>query len=316
MIKQAWQRWLDRRLPRARQVRLDQRRVFIFPSGYGFLYLAVAMLLFFGGINYENNLILGLCFLMVSLFVVAILHTFHNLSGLSLRAGATRGGFVGGQGSLEVVLIAEGRAHRSVWLRWLDQPAQEVSIEPGEETAVWLNLPLARRGRIRPPRLRVESHYPLGLLRSWSLVALDHACLAWPRPESSPECPADGGDDDERRNHQDGQRGSEEFQGLREYSPGDSPRQVDWKGYARGRGLNVKVFEEPASGRLWLRYEYLHGRPAERRLSILCFWVLRLSEQNRPFALALPGAELAPGRGAEQRREALDRLARFGEEGE
>ena len=88
MLKQAWQRWLDRRLPRARQVQLDQRRIFIFPTGYGFLYLLVSVLLFFGGINYENNLILGLCFLMVSLFLVAILHTFRNLSGLSLRAGA------------------------------------------------------------------------------------------------------------------------------------------------------------------------------------------------------------------------------------
>ena len=48
MLKQAWQRWLDRRLPRARQVQLDQRRIFIFPTGYGFLYLLVSVLLFFG----------------------------------------------------------------------------------------------------------------------------------------------------------------------------------------------------------------------------------------------------------------------------
>ncbi|HAJ42764.1 MAG TPA: DUF58 domain-containing protein, partial [Alcanivorax sp.] len=157
MLKQAWQRWLDRRLPRARQVQLDQRRIFIFPTGYGFLYLLVSVLLFFGGINYENNLILGLCFLMVSLFLVAILHTFRNLSGLSLRAGASRSGFVGGQGSVEVVLVAQRRPHRALWLRWLDQPAQEISVEPGEESALWLNLPLSRRGRTRPPRLRVES---------------------------------------------------------------------------------------------------------------------------------------------------------------
>ena len=90
MLKQAWQRWLDRRLPRARQVQLDQRRIFIFPTGYGFLYLLVSVLLFFGGINYENNLILGLCFLMIGLFVVAILHTYRNLSGLILRAGGGR----------------------------------------------------------------------------------------------------------------------------------------------------------------------------------------------------------------------------------
>lgn len=314
MVKNAWQRWLDRRLPRARQVRLDQRRIFILPTGYGVLYLVVAVLLFFGGVNYENNLILALCFLMVSLFVVAILHTFRNLSGLMLRAGGGRSGFVGGQGSLEVVLIARRRPHRALWLRWLDQAAQEVSVESGEETGLWLNLPLRRRGPVVPPRLRVESRYPLGLLRAWSLVALDQECLAWPRPQESADCPAEGGDR-ERRVARAGQSGSEEFRGLRGYVPGDSLSQVDWKGYARGRGLNVKLFEEPASGRLWLRYDRTDELPLEQRLSILCYWVLRLSRENRPFALALPGAELPPGQGDEQRQRALDLLARHGKGG-
>ncbi|HCJ64936.1 MAG TPA: DUF58 domain-containing protein, partial [Alcanivorax sp.] len=229
-----------------------------------------------------------------------------------LRAGASRSGFVGGQGSVEVVLVAQRRPHRALWLRWLDQPAQEISVEPGEESALWLNLPLSRRGRVRPPRLRVESRYPLGLLRSWSLVSLDQICLAWPRPQESHDCPADGGDR-ERQVASAGQSGSEEFQGLRGYVPGDSLGQVDWKGYARGRGLNVKLFEEPASGRLWLRYDRLEGVPVERRLSILCFWVQRLSRENRPFALALPGAELPPGQGEEQRLRALNLLARHGD---
>ncbi|GAA5121250.1 DUF58 domain-containing protein [Alloalcanivorax gelatiniphagus] len=312
MVRNAWQRWLDRRLPRARQVRLDQRGIFILPSGYGYLYLLVAVLLFFGGINYENNLILGLCFLMIGLFVVAILHTYRNLSGLTLRAGGARSGFVGGQGSLEVVLIARRRGHRALWLRWLEQTAQEVSVERNEETGLWLNLPLTRRGARRPPRLRVESRYPLGLLRAWSLVALDQVCLAWPRPQQGAECPARGGDR-ERRPAPAAQNGSEEFRGLRGYVPGDALTQVDWKGYARGRGLNVKLFDEPASGRLWLRYDLLEGVPVEQRLSILCDWVLQLSRENRPFALWLPGAELPPGQGDEQRRRALDLLARHGE---
>lgn len=311
VVRKLWQHWLQRRLPRARQVRLDQRRVFIFPSGYGFLYLAVVMLLFLGGINYQNNLILALCFLMASLFVVAILHTFRNLSGLTLRAGLSRHGFTGGRGSLEVILIAERRSHRSLWLSWAGQSAQETVVERGEEIGLWLNLALARRGRVVSPRLRVESRYPLGLLRCWSLVALEHDCLAWPAPEASAECPADGGTANRRRGTTD-TAGSEDFRGLREYAAGDSLRLVDWKGYARGRGLHIKQFDEAAGGRLWLRYEHLEGLPMERRLSVLCYWVLRLAEEQQPFALALPGSELPPGRGAWHRRAALDRLARFG----
>lgn len=312
-LRHLWLRWLDRRLPRAPRVQLDHHRIFILPSGYGLLYLVATALIFLGGINYENNAILALCFLMASLFLVAILHTFRNLSGLALRAGAVRNGFAGGDGALQVVLMAERHAHRSLWLSWAGQTAQEASLEPGDDTALWLNLPLPQRGRIRPPRLRVESRYPLGLLRCWSLVALDHTCLAWPRPERRSECPADGGNDALRAVDVRQGGGNDEFAGLRSYRHGDSPRLMDWKGYARRRALNVKQFEEPVSGRLWLRYEHLQGLPTERRLSVLCYWVGHLAERHCPFALALPGAELPPGRGEAHRRAALDLLACFGE---
>ena len=52
-IRNLYERWLARRLPPARQVVLDQRRIFIFPTGYGFFYLLVSALLFIGGINYD-----------------------------------------------------------------------------------------------------------------------------------------------------------------------------------------------------------------------------------------------------------------------
>ncbi|MCU5782727.1 hypothetical protein MA04_02027 [Alcanivorax balearicus MACL04] len=311
MVKRAWQNWLARRLPRDHQVQLNQRRIFILPSGYGVLYLVVALLLFLGGVNYENNLILALCFLMVSLFVMGILHTFRNLSGLTLRAGAARNGFVGGHGGLAVVLVSQGQPHRSVWLSWPGQDAQEVSLETGEEKAVWLNLALPRRGPVRPHRLRVESRYPLGLLRAWSLVALEHHCLAWPRPREDAPSPWDGSGGSGGT----GRHGSEAFQGLRAYVLGDSLRQVDWKGYARGRGMNTKLFDAEEGERLWLGYDRLEGLPEEQRLALLCHWVLLLSEAGQPFGLRLPAMELAPGSGDEHRLRALDLLALHGNEG-
>ncbi|WP_421711568.1 DUF58 domain-containing protein [Alcanivorax sp.] len=274
-IRNLYERWLARRLPPARQVVLDQRRIFIFPTGYGFFYLLVSALLFIGGINYENNLILALAFLLASLFMVAILHTFRNLSGLGMRNGDSESGFAGEEGALEIVLFAQRRDHHCVWLRWPDQDGQQISIRRGEEESLWLNLPLPERGRVTAPRLRVESRFPLGLLRSWSYVSMDHYCLAWPRPQESPDCPADGGKENQQ-SFSSGQTGNDEFQGLRNYTAGDSLRRVDWKGYARGRGLNTKQFEEPVGGRLWLRWDRLQGLGEEQRLSILCYWILQL----------------------------------------
>src|SRR5699024_12707024 len=65
-MRQIWRRyyarWLAWRMPAARQQRLHQRLIFILPTGYGMLFLAVALAVFIAGINYQNNLLLGLAF--------------------------------------------------------------------------------------------------------------------------------------------------------------------------------------------------------------------------------------------------------------
>src|SRR5690606_11869525 len=104
-------------------------------------------------------------------------------------------GFVGEQGALEVRVSGGRHPHRSIWLGWPGAPMEEVSIEAGAEASLWLSVRLAHRGRPHPGRLRVETRYPLGLLRSWSLVDLDHRPLAWPKPLPGGDCPASGGDE-------------------------------------------------------------------------------------------------------------------------
>jgi hypothetical protein len=141
LVKQLWQRWLQRRIPPSRKVTLDQRRIFIFPTGYGFLFLLIAALLFIGGINYENNLLLGFSFLLVALFLIAILHTFRNLAGVTLIAGGMRPGFAGARGSLEVRLQGGNHAHRSLWLRWPGAPRKRCRLAPMSSKACGLVSP-------------------------------------------------------------------------------------------------------------------------------------------------------------------------------
>ncbi|MQX53820.1 DUF58 domain-containing protein [Alcanivorax sediminis] len=313
-IQRYYQAWLARRLPRAPLVVLNQRRIFIFPTGYGFFYLAVGSLLFIGGINYENNLVLSLSFLLASLFLVAILHTYRNLSGLGLRNGGSESGYAGERGSLGVTLFSEHHDHHCIWLEWEGQPAQQISVPAGTESTLWMNLALPKRGKVLAPRMKVESVFPLGLLRTWSYVSLDHCCLAWPSPQVSQECPAEGGSETTQAAPT-GKAGNDEFRGLRGYVAGDSLRRIDWKGYARGAGLNTKLFEEPAGGRLWLTWDALEGIGTEQRLSILCYWVLALDQHQNPYGLKLPGMTLVPDTGDTHRLRALDALAAYPEFG-
>ena len=85
-----FRQWVNRRIPPAREVTLDQRRIFIFPSRVGFFFGCCLLVMLIAAINFQNNLSYGLTFLLATLFIVATLHTYANLSGLTIRASAGR----------------------------------------------------------------------------------------------------------------------------------------------------------------------------------------------------------------------------------
>lgn len=305
-----YQGWLARRLPPAKDVTLSQRRVFIFPTRYGFFFLLLALLLFIGGINYQNNLVMGFSFLLFSIFCIAIWDTFRNLSGLRLQVAGMTPAFAGGQGRIRLHLTARQR-HAALRLFWQPDGAESVSLDAGEEAWVELAVPLVRRGYNRPGRLHVESRYPLGLLRTWSLLDMDCACLAWPQPLPGGDCPASGSQ--EKQGQKESGQGSDDFAGLRDYLPGDSLHRIDWKAFARGLGLNVRHFTDPADGRQLLEWDRLPGMAVEQRLSRLCYWAQQLEQAGLPWGLVLPDAHLDAGRGQAHLEQALNLLGQFGE---
>lgn len=308
-FRQRFARWLARRIPPARRVTLDQRRIFIFPSRVGFFFFACLGVMLLAAVNYENNMSYALTFLLATLFVIAILHSYANLSGLTLRGLAAGEGFPGQTVPFTVELrCSNRRGHHALWLGFEAAPrAALLSVAPGGAGAATLYARAPERGPFRPGRLRVESSYPLGLLRCWTWVDLDLEGLAYPRPRPYPE-PAGGaaGAPGARP-----RGGDEEFFGLRDYRPGDRPRQVYWKGLARGQALQSKYYSEPATALAWLDWEAFPGAGAERRLSYLCQQCLDLHRRGARFGLRLPGEQLAAAAGEVQRDRVLRALARF-----
>jgi len=106
-------------------------------------------------------------------------------------------------------------------------------------------------------------------------------------------------------------QGSDDFQGLRTYQPGDSRKRLHWKAYSRGQGLLVKDFAAQSGRDLLLDFDVLGG-DLESRLSLLCHWVLVLSERQQPFALRLPNESLPVAIGERHREQCLRALALHG----
>lgn len=305
-----YQSWLARRVPPATDVVLDQRRIFIFPNRQGLAFLILALLLFVGGINYQNNLLMGFSFLLFAIFCIAIWHTFRNLSGLRIRVVDMRPAYATHRGHITLHLLAS-RPHLSVRLWWLTDARVEVSLDAGEEVRLDVPVLLEKRGWNRPGRLQVESVFPLGLIRTWSLPDMASACLAWPLPLPGGECPASGEQDKQGQKEQGA--GNDDFAGLKDYVTGDSLRRIDWKTFARSHGLYVRHFSDPAEGKRLLEWERLPGMHVEEKLSRLCYWAQQLERAGEPWGLVLPDLTIAPATGAAHLRNVLDALGRFGE---
>lgn len=307
-----WQRWLNRRIPRTQDITLNQRRVFIFLTSHGGMMSLLLLALFIAGINYANNLLLGLCFFLGSLVVITIHHTFANLSGLRITVVGTSPAFAGDVAGFTIRLSnPNNRRYFSLLLEWDDAVEKIPFLDTTHEVTLYLRS--QQRGRFHPPRLKMSTIYPLGLLRAWTWLDLDLTAIIYPKPIASDILPSGDGDKDDAEYSQKRRHGIDDFEGLRTFNAGDPLAHVSWKHLARGQGLLVKTYSEPVSGSNALDYQAFIGMDKENRLSRLSWWVVKLSQQQQPFALKLPNQTIAVASGQAHQEICLTALALFEE---
>jgi len=309
-IGKRFSRWLDRRIPPTTHITLSQKNVFIFPTRTGFAFGGLIVLLILGAINYQASLVYGVAFLLGSVFLVTILYTFRNLSGLRLTLSGARPGFVGEDLEISVrVERPEGRAREGVQLGWPEGILQWAELSEQATDTVRLYVPAPRRGYFDPGRLLVETYFPLGLLRAWTWVDLDVRVLVYPKPVFG-EFPKD-----ETGHRDEGQLidplGSDDFHDIKAYRPGDPTRHIIWRSYARSDELMVKQYASYVEPRLWLRLESVSG-DLEERISRLTGLALQATRLDREFGLKLGQLRIAPGRGEAHLEQVLRELALYG----
>lgn len=315
IFRQRFERWLQRRLPPGNSFTLSQKILFIFPSAQGMAFLGLILLLWLCATNYENNLLLALCFLLISLFHTAILASFRNLAGLHLEARNPAPVFCGDHAELDLQLSEkEHRERVALRLAWRDEPSAVTPLTchvSGADTTVSLFISTRQRGWLRLPRLTVSSVYPLGFFRVWTHLGFDVKTLVYPRPVAAGPLPFFRPQASAQQGRQVPLVGDEDFAGHKPYRTGESLQQVDWKVWARRREMFCKEYSAPADESLWLDWDYLVGFSTEERLSRLSDWVLQASRLNLAYGLRLPGVELPPRRGDSQRHRALKALALY-----
>jgi len=249
-------RWVDRHIVAKSTHRLSRKNLFIFPSSMGLVFLLVTMIVWLLGTNYQNNLILALAFFMIGLLIVSILHTFQNVSNISLSCVGSSAIFAGELAQVRLHIDATNKRRASEAMLFFWQGYRDIEVEhsfsANSKEDITLPIQTHRRGVLALPRLGLVSTFPLGLIRTWSWLRLDHAVVVYPKPVSGPL--HDGAIEDEEGDANSVVAGGHDFAHLREHEDADGLRNIDWKAYARGQGLLVKTFEQYVSSDNWLDF--------------------------------------------------------------
>lgn len=290
---------------------LGHRRVFILPTrrGLGFALLLLLQLLI--STNYSINLGFALTFLLGSMALTSILHTFRNLAGLTVRAGHAAPVFAGEIALPEIVLDnADGRRRLRIEISFRKQMAAALDLTDNGAHPVAIPCPARRRGWLELDTVTLATTFPLGLFRAWAPLNLPVKVLVYPKPLDAPlPWPEAGGGGEEGSSLPRGK--GEDFFGLRDYQAGDSLHHIHWKSYAKGHGLHTRVFAAQAARELWLDYAEAPAAGVEDKLSVLCRWLLDAERAGRRYGLRLPGTTLPPGAGEVHLHACLRALAMF-----
>lgn len=291
-------RWLFRLgTPDAAPIRLVQRRIYVLPTRAGLIYAAALVVMLIASINYALSLGYMLTFLLASIGVTSIVHAFRNLLHLAILPGRASPVFCGDKAEFRV-LIENTRGERRPALRMRAHDGiTAFDLAPDGTTEIVLRCTTRRRGELALGRTVLETTWPLGLIRAWSVFVPDASCLVYPAPERpAPPLPLGTAGDDGKGGAP--LTGDDDFAGFRPHQPGDSPRQVAWKVLARGGALLTKQFAAHQGGTRMLAWNELPAHlDDEAKVARLTAWVVAADQDRLPFGLTLPGASLAPASG-------------------
>lgn len=289
---------------------LTQRRVYILPSKQGLSFVLLLFIMLLGSINYSNSLGYFLTFLLASLVLVTIFHTYNNLLKLSFGAASCPPCFAGD--SAQFIVQVNNRHHQtrySVQTFTSEKIITTTDIKQHSLTPVIVEHHFFKRGLVPLPRFTIESRFPFGLFRAWAILEIDQKILVYPKPSADKFLPVkhSGASEGDKQIS----LGRDDFMGLRNYVQGDPLQHIHWKSFARHQTLQTKEFSASTSNDLWLNWADTTAQGTEYKLSQLCRWLLLADKQNISYGLSLNGILIKPGSGKKHLSHCLKQIALY-----
>ncbi len=285
-------------------------RIRWFPTRYGWLFVLVLLGMLMGSINYNNNLGFLFTFLLGSMLLVSLVHSYKNIRGIVVDEIQALPVFEGQDAIFELKLHVLPRQRMAVRFRLDGSQETLVDTAPGSWVRVSVVLPARKRGRVSPRELHMTSEYPLGLFCFHACYQLFTDCLVYPKPVPLQKLFLQ---DLLQAHSAEGvaQESVEDFKGLRTFQNGDATQHIFWKAFSKGQGLMVKEFMGSGSPCLCFSWEKIKLENVEKKLSMLCGMVLKAHGMKLEYGIRLPGRLITPAKGEQHKHACLRGLALF-----
>ncbi len=317
-------RWLSQRIPAANEHSLDHTNIFIFPSRFGVLFLLLCALLFLLGTNYQNNLMLLLCYFLLALFLVNLLASYINFARIQVQQGKSNQVFVGD--NLPLPLWLDTNTQQKVAINGIlyfsfaqgkvaQRPVTKIDANHFSNP-ITVSFKCEQRGELKLPRITIASYYPLGLFKCWTHLAFNNEIIIYPKPIPC-QLSLLTLEQDERENGKNANTlsaGHDDFSHLKAYQAGEPLHHVAWKQLAKGRGMVSKHFASHKQKIGWLKLSsssITTPQQLEQEISQLTYQVIELARQQTPFGLDLGSNCIAPNTGQQHREACLKALALY-----
>ena len=322
---------LAERVERAREALRRMRRWFKAPrrlrfTRAGWLFTAGALAIGMAAIPTGNNLLFLLLGSMLGFIAVSGWLSEQSIQRLRIERRIPRGITAGRpfrigyrvrnakrrMPSLAVEIrepqLAALKGARGAWL---------ASLAANDVTALRAEHVIERRGVYPLEELTLATGFPFGLFHKERDLDMPGVLIVWPRSDRTLRDARTPGRPRRRSGEiaggASGHRG--EFRNLRDYRPGDDPRDVHWRSTARLGVPLVREYERERAETLWICLDQnrraQHDESAEEEAVEVAASLARAAvERGQPVGLATSDLVVEEGTGAAQLERVLDALAR------
>lgn len=278
----------------------NKNRIYMIPTRFGAALCLLFLFFTFAGAHYSNNLIFLFAFIIVSFLLIAILQTAKNLRGLEVLSVHIPNGFPNEYSRVEILVQNPRKTEKfGLSLHFKNQKDHVIVDEIFPQDQKWVFYPFllpVKRGRFKPPRLRISTDAPYGLFYGWYYLYPDSEGVVYPQLAGHP------------RDDQDLPSAGADFSGLKKYTLGDPFQRISWKHSAKREEWLLKEFNDDTPASELYDINDCPQTNIEGKLSQLALWVAQAEQHQKSYGIILHQRVSPIGRGDYHLNECLYEL--------